>query len=69
MRRLLFTIAIGIGLCLGAVPRSYAQEARDTSLAPALDSTLVGKSIFIKKGLRLQGEDFQRQQAELQRGI
>jgi hypothetical protein len=46
MRRLLFTIAIGIGLCLGAVPLSYAQEARDTSLAPALDSTLVGKSIF-----------------------
>ena len=45
MRRflvLIFTIALSLGLSIGA----GAQESGETSLAPAVDSTLIGKSIF-----------------------
>lgn len=45
MRRflvLLFTMALSLGLSIGA----GAQESGETSLAPAVDSTLIGKSIF-----------------------
>ncbi len=45
MRRflvLIFTMALSLGLSIGA----GAQESGETSLAPAVDSTLIGKSIF-----------------------
>ena len=45
MRRflvLIFTMALSLGLSIGA----GAQESGGTSLAPAVDSTLIGKSIF-----------------------
>ena len=45
MRRflvLIFTMALSLGLSIGA----GAQESGVTSLAPAVDSTLLGKSIF-----------------------
>ncbi|MBR5175577.1 MAG: SPOR domain-containing protein [Bacteroidales bacterium] len=45
MRRffvLVFTMALSLGLSIGA----GAQETRDVTLAPAVDSTLIGKSIF-----------------------
>ena len=45
MRRflvLIFTLALSLGLSIGA----GAQESGETSLAPAVDSTLIGKSIF-----------------------
>jgi hypothetical protein len=45
MRRflvLIFTMALSLGLSIGA----GAQESGETSFAPAVDSTLIGKSIF-----------------------
>lgn len=45
MRRflvLIFTMALSLGLSI----RAGAQESGGTSLAPAVDSTLIGKSIF-----------------------
>ena len=45
MRRFCVLI-LAMALCLGISPVIGAQELRDTSLAPAVDSTLIGKSIF-----------------------
>ena len=45
MRRFCVLI-LTMALCLGISPVIGAQELRDTSLAPAVDSTLIGKSIF-----------------------
>ena len=45
MRRF-FVLIFTLALCLGFSPRAVAQEAVDKSLAPAVDSALVGKSIF-----------------------
>lgn len=39
-------LILAMALCLGISPVIGAQELRDTSLAPAVDSTLIGKSIF-----------------------
>ena len=45
MRKILVAIFI-LALSLCFERNAFSQEVRDTSLAPAVDSTLVGKSIF-----------------------
>ena len=45
MRRLLFTI-LSTALFLVMSAGASAQDVKDTTLAPSVDSSLVGKSIF-----------------------
>ena len=46
MRKFVFTIILCVAVCLGGAFEASAQEFRDTTMAPALDSTLVGKNVF-----------------------
>ena len=45
MRRF-FVLIFTMALCLGSSTGAAAQQVGDTALAPAVDSSLVGKSIF-----------------------
>ena len=44
--RKVFVLIIAMALCLGLAPGMGAQEQSDVHVTPAVDSTLIGKSIF-----------------------